>query len=81
MPTKRIYEIDGAAFFTLEEFYEEVDRKIITAPWGHNLDAFNDILGAVLGRQLKVSYSLERLRIIQTEIEPSRNRPSTGTAV
>ena len=49
MPTKRIYEIVGAAFFTLEEFYEEVDRKIITAPWGHNLDAFNDILRGGFG--------------------------------
>ena len=50
MPTKRVYEIDGAAFSTLEEFYDEVSRKVIpNASWGHNLDAFNDILRGGFG--------------------------------
>lgn len=44
MAPKKVYEIDGAAFSTLEEFYSEVSRKIVPgADWGHNLDAFNDI--------------------------------------
>jgi RNAse (barnase) inhibitor barstar len=40
----KIYEIDGERFSTLEEFYDEIDRVMRLAPWGHNLDAFNDIL-------------------------------------
>jgi len=36
------YQIDGSRF---EEFFEEVTRVLIPGePWGHNLDAFNDIL-------------------------------------
>jgi RNAse (barnase) inhibitor barstar len=43
--TKRVFEIDGNAFDTLEGFYDEVKRKILRdADWGSNLDAFNDIL-------------------------------------
>jgi RNAse (barnase) inhibitor barstar len=50
MQSKQIYEIDGAAFSTLEGFYEEVSRKVIpNAAWGHNLDAFNDILRGGFG--------------------------------
>lgn len=50
MPDKQVYEIDGAAFSTLEEFYGEVSRKVIpNATWGHNLDAFNDILRGGFG--------------------------------
>ena len=50
MQGKRVYEIDGAAFTTLEEFYDEVSRVLIlTAEWGHNLDAFNDILRGGFG--------------------------------
>jgi RNAse (barnase) inhibitor barstar len=44
------YEIDGAAFSTLEEFYAEVGRVVIPgADWGHNLNAFNDILRGGFG--------------------------------
>jgi RNAse (barnase) inhibitor barstar len=44
------YTIDGAAFSTLEGFYEEVSRVLIPgAEWGHNLDAFNDILRGGFG--------------------------------
>ena len=44
------YEIDGARFSTLEEFFEEVSRVMIPDVfWGHNLDAFNDILRGGFG--------------------------------
>jgi len=50
MDTKPIYEIDGNRFSTLEGFYEEVSRVLIPgAEWGHNLDAFNDILRGGFG--------------------------------
>ena len=48
--TKPIYEIDGMDFSTLEEFFDEVSRVLIpNAKWGHNLDAFNDILRGGFG--------------------------------
>jgi RNAse (barnase) inhibitor barstar len=44
------YEIDGSRFTTLEEFFDEVSRVLIpTRDWGHNLDAFNDILRGGFG--------------------------------
>ena len=44
------YEIDGRAFATLEEFYDEISRVVIPgAAWGRNLDAFNDILRGRFG--------------------------------
>jgi RNAse (barnase) inhibitor barstar len=44
------YRIDGERFSTLEEFYEEISRVLIPgAGWGHNLDAFNDILRGGFG--------------------------------
>jgi RNAse (barnase) inhibitor barstar len=50
MPTKQTYEIDGRRFSTLEEFYDEISRVLIPgAEWGHNLDAFNDILRGGFG--------------------------------
>src|SRR5262245_60869396 len=50
MPDKRVFEIDGADFSTLEEFFEQVSLKIIpNAFWGHNLNAFNDILRGGFG--------------------------------
>jgi RNAse (barnase) inhibitor barstar len=45
----RTYEIDGERFSTLEEFYGEIDRAMLLSPWGHNLDAFNDILRGGFG--------------------------------
>ena len=48
--SKPIYEIDGRDFTTLEEFFEVVSRVLIPgAEWGHNLDAFNDILRGGFG--------------------------------
>lgn len=42
--------IDGAAFETLDEFYDEIERALIPgAKWGRNLDAFNDILRGGFG--------------------------------
>ena len=47
---KTTLTIDGAQFATLDEFYEEVSRKLIPgAEWGRNLDAFNDILRGGFG--------------------------------
>ncbi len=49
-PNKVIYEIDGANFSTLEEFYDEVSRVLIpNVSWGRNVDAFNDILRGGFG--------------------------------
>ena len=50
MDLKPVYEIDGSRFATLEDFYEEISRVLIPgAEWGHNLDAFNDILRGGFG--------------------------------
>ncbi len=46
---RRIYEIDGARCTSLEAFYAELDRSLGLADWGHNLDAFDDILGGGFG--------------------------------
>ena len=46
----KIYEIDGAAFETLDGFFNEVSRVLIPGSfWGRNLDAFNDILRGGFG--------------------------------
>ena len=44
-----VYEIDGERFSTLDEFYDEIDRVMSLAPWGRNLNAFNDILRGGFG--------------------------------
>ncbi len=47
---KTVYEIDGRDFATLEEFYDVISRVLIPDSWwGHNLDAFNDILRGGFG--------------------------------
>ena len=47
---KVVYEIDGRDFSTLKEFYDVISRVLIPgAEWGHNLDAFNDILRGGFG--------------------------------
>ncbi len=33
----------------MEEFYDEIDRVMSLAPWGRNLNAFNDILRGGFG--------------------------------
>ena len=48
--SRAIYEIDGLDFTTEQEFYDVVSSRLIPgAEWGHNLDAFNDILGGGFG--------------------------------
>ena len=50
MRTKPTYQIDGHDFSTLEEFFEVISHVLIPgAEWGHNLDAFNDILRGGFG--------------------------------
>lgn len=44
-----VYELDGTRFDSLDGFYAELDDKLGLAPWGHNLDAFNDILRGGFG--------------------------------
>ena len=71
---KRIYEIDGRRFSTLDEFYDEIDRAQDLMPWGHNLDAFADILYGGFGtpeegftlRWLNHKISVERLGYAET---------------
>jgi histidinol-phosphatase len=47
---KKTYEIDGANFSTLDEFYDEISRVLIPGvEWGRNLNALNDILRGGLG--------------------------------
>jgi len=47
---KRVVELDGNAFDTLEGFFNEVGRALLhDAHWGRNLDAFNDILRGGFG--------------------------------
>ncbi len=43
-------KVDGNSFSTLEEFYDEVSRKLILGEnWVRNLDAFSDILSGGFG--------------------------------
>jgi hypothetical protein len=47
---KAVYVINGREFATLEEFYDAVSLVLIPgAEWGHNLNAFNDILRGGFG--------------------------------
>jgi len=73
--SKPTYEIDGSRFSTLEGFYKEISRVLIPASdWGHNLDAFNDILrgdfgtpqGGFILRWLHSELSRERLGYSET---------------
>src|SRR5262245_2415118 len=76
MSQKKIYEIDGYHFSTLEEFYDEISRVLIPgAGWGCNLDAFNDILRGGFGtpeegfvlRWNNADISRQRLSYVETE--------------
>jgi RNAse (barnase) inhibitor barstar len=71
----KTYVIDGRNFSTLEGFYDEVSRVLIPgAAWGHNLDAFDDILCGGFGtpeegfklRWLNHGLSQERLGYEET---------------
>ena len=45
----QLIEIDGSQFSSLEEFYLHFERAALTADWGRNLDAFNDVLRGGFG--------------------------------
>jgi RNAse (barnase) inhibitor barstar len=46
----KTYIINGNDFSTLEGFFEIVSAILVpTSTWGHNLDAFDDILGGGFG--------------------------------
>ena len=92
---KAVYEIDGCDFATLQEFYGVVTRVLIPgAEWGHNLDAFNDILrggfgtaeGGFVLRWVNAAASRERLGYPETVRQLERrltrchptNRESVG---
>ncbi|HWI51288.1 MAG TPA: barstar family protein [Symbiobacteriaceae bacterium] len=91
---KAVYELDGANFSTLEEFYAEVSRVLIPgADWGHNLDAFNDILrggfgtpaGGFVLRWKNADISRQRLgypeTVRQLELRLGQCHPANGTWV
>src|SRR5262245_24481483 len=47
---KKVYEIDGNNFSTLEEFCDEFNRKMnLEISWNGNLNALNDILNGGFG--------------------------------
>lgn len=46
---KRVIEIDGVLFSTLEEFFSHFQQRALTGTWGRNLDAFNDVLRGGFG--------------------------------
>jgi RNAse (barnase) inhibitor barstar len=47
---KKIYQIDGQLFSTLEEFYEHFSKAALQDyDWGKNLNAFNDVLRGGFG--------------------------------
>ena len=85
MHTKLVYVIDGRSFSTIEEFFVEIGRVLIpNADWGHNLDAFNNILrggfgtpdGGFVLRWINSRLSQERLghyeTVRQLEYRPAR---------
>ena len=48
--SKRLYEIEGQAFSTLEEFAEHFSKIVLSDyDWHGNLDTFNDILNGGFG--------------------------------
>lgn len=72
---KRVYELDGNKFNSLDEFYEQVSQILIPGlAWGKNLDAFNDILRGGFGtpsdgfvlRWKNASQSREKLGYMET---------------
>lgn len=68
------YEIDGADFSTLDEFYDEISRVLIPdVYWGRNLDAFDDVLSGGFGTPEEgftlqwTNHKLSRQRLPQFE--------------
>jgi RNAse (barnase) inhibitor barstar len=82
------YEIDGANFSTVDEFYDEISRVAIPEVyWGRNLDAFDDILSGGFGtpeqgftlRWANHELSRQRLPEFDTLIEIIREHGPSGT--
>src|SRR3954451_19228666 len=89
-----VYEIDGCDFSTLQEFFDVISRVLVPgAEWGHNLDAFNDILrggfgtpeGGFVLRWRNHEASRERLGYVETgrqlERKLGRCHPSNAALV
>lgn len=47
--TKQTITIDGACFETLTQFFAHFQEQALDRAWGHNLDAFNDVLRGGFG--------------------------------
>jgi RNAse (barnase) inhibitor barstar len=88
------YHIDGNSFSTMEGFFEEISKVMIPgAYWGHNLDAFSDILRGGFGtprdgfviRWTNHAVSQERLgypeTVRQLELRLQRCHPTSRTQV
>ena len=46
----RVYEIDGNEFWTLEQFYDHFQSRVLgPVDWGRNLDALSDVLSGGFG--------------------------------
>jgi RNAse (barnase) inhibitor barstar len=45
----REYCIDGTLTVSLEAFFDQFSRVVLTESWGRNLDAFNDVLRGGFG--------------------------------
>lgn len=91
---KTEYQIDGENFTTLEGFYDEFSRCVLGGTgWGHNLDAFNDVLrggfgtpdGGFVLRWKNHQLSRDRLgypeTVRQLELRLSRCHPDNREAV
>jgi hypothetical protein len=91
---KAVYEFDGRDFSTLDDFFGVVDRVLVPgAGWGHNLDAFNDVLrggfgtpaGGFVLRWTSADESRERLGYPETVRQLKRRlercHPSNRAAV
>lgn len=76
----REFIIDGQQFSTLRQFYDEVGSVLVPNQyWGHNLDAFNDILcWPYMGSDDEEG---ERYRLVWRNSELSRQRLGYDEAV
>ena len=83
-----MYEVDGANFSTLDEFYDEISRVVLPDVfWGRNLDAFNDILSGGFGtpeegftlRWKNHEVSQQRLAEFETLVEIIRSHGPGGS--
>ena len=82
-----VFEIDGRAVTTLEEFFDEISHVLIPgASWGRNLDAFNDILRGGFrtpkgGFTLRWSHHTASRRSLGTPKRPANWRSGSVDAI